>query len=257
MCNRETGRYFRHRAASCFFVDPGGRIPVTKRPLEHGGASGSTGDCVSGRPLKLSNNRSCLELEYVERRFGQYGRSTPRHGSKFRHVPLNRSLGDVFHRERENSANLIGTWRRMLTGGVPQILGEKIEVSPNQRRPLETFRQLGNAALPESNPKSSRISPLSRTVGGEVRRTAHLTDPTPRFRSHLFGVDPGHHAAEFAADFFDEVVAVPAAGGLEGGLVGFVLQNPFLGELTAAGYSSRIFRISCLVSSVMIRGPLV
>src|ERR1700749_1942576 len=46
-------------------------------------------------------------------------------------------------------------------------------------------------------------------------------------------LDPRHHVAELGADFLDRVCRELGAGGLERGLVDFVLQHPVAGELAA------------------------
>jgi len=49
-------------------------------------------------------------------------------------------------------------------------------------------------------------------------------------RDQLVRPDLGHHGAQLGADFFDGVVGVAAADGLEVGLAGLLLEDPVAGE---------------------------
>ena len=79
----------------------------------------------------------------------------------------------------------------------------------------------------------------------------------PKQLRRFLGVDPGHQAAQAAADLFDLQIAVAAAGGFEGWRAGAVFQNPLAGELAGLDFRSGCVFISARVSSVTIRGPRV
>src|SRR5437763_247982 len=57
-----------------------------------------------------------------------------------------------------------------------------------------------------------------------------------RVLRNLFGVDPLHHAAEFAAGDFDGVVFVGIVELVEEGLAGFVFGHPLAGELSGGDF---------------------
>ena len=74
---------------------------------------------------------------------------------------------------------------------------------------------------------------------------------------YFLGVDPLHHLAELAADLFELAGVVLLVERVEVLQAAFVFGDPFLGELRREVISPRIFFISALVWSVMIRGPRV
>ena len=97
--------------------------------------------------------------------------------------------------------------------------GDSILVGDGRVRSADPGRRLAQG---ESGRQRHHDLPAGYSDPDAVAQPSRLDD---------FRVNPRHHRPQLFADLFDLVLAVAAAHGLERGLVGLVLENPFLGEL--------------------------